>query len=132
MDTNCLFVWQGGRFERLDLGQICYIQSDRQGCRVVSRSGAFALDRTLAEMERRLDMSAAFCRVHDSIIVALHWVEAFDFGYVKVAGNVLPLGKVYMFPFFSRVKRLPEREFVERKKGGPQPERKGRKKWELE
>jgi hypothetical protein len=132
MDTNCLFVWQGGRFERLDLRQICYIQSERQGCRVILRCGAFTLNRTLAEMEQRLDMTAAFCRVHDSIIVALHWVESFDFAYVKVTGSVLPLGKAYMLPFFARVKRLPDNEFVERQKGGPQPGRKGRKKRELE
>jgi DNA-binding LytR/AlgR family response regulator len=62
MDTNCLFVWQSDRFERLDLEQVCYFESGRQGCRVVSRSGAFALNRTLVELEQRLDAAVSTSR----------------------------------------------------------------------
>jgi DNA-binding LytR/AlgR family response regulator len=109
MDMNGLFVRRERRYERLDPAKVCYVAAGKNGCRVVLHNEVVRLSATLADVERCLD-PREFCRVHEDFIVSIGSIQAFDFSFVKVRGEVLPMGEAFVKAFFSQVCVFPEED----------------------
>jgi DNA-binding LytR/AlgR family response regulator len=112
MDMNWLFVRRDRRFQRLDLEMVGYFAAENEGCRIVLRDEVIRISTTLAELERLLD-PAEFCRVHEKFIVSIGSIEAFDLAWVKVRGQVLPIGEGFVRSFLRQVCVFPEVVVVE-------------------
>jgi DNA-binding LytR/AlgR family response regulator len=112
MDMNWLFVRRDRRFQRLDMEKVGYFAAENEGCRIVLRDEVIWISTGLAELEGLLD-PAEFCRVHEKFIVAIGRIEAFDFAWVKVGGEVLPIGGGFVRAFLRQVWVFPEGVVVE-------------------
>jgi DNA-binding LytR/AlgR family response regulator len=98
--TGFIFLRYGNRYVKVGLGEIRYVESRKNYCRVVTA------DRVYMVLARLLDFiealpSPAFCQVHRSFVVALSQVASFDTTNITVAGEKLPIGGHYRFTLLS-------------------------------
>jgi DNA-binding LytR/AlgR family response regulator len=89
-----LFVKTNNKYERIDFGDILFVESKGDYLLIVTAEGRTMTLMTLKNMEDLLP-SRNFIRVHKSFIVALDKVKSVEYGRVHVAGHIIPVGDAY-------------------------------------
>jgi len=96
------FIRHQGRNLKIRVADIDYIESRKNYCKIVTKSGAFMTIVTLKRMVKLLPPDE-FCQIHRAFIVSLNWITAFDVKLVYGPDQMLPIGETYRKTLSSRV-----------------------------
>jgi DNA-binding LytR/AlgR family response regulator len=88
------FIRHQGRWVKIRVREIHYLEARKNYCKIVTTSGAFLTIVTLKRMTEVLP-SAEFCQIHRAFIVAIDWISSFDNTSVYGAEQTLPIGENY-------------------------------------
>ena len=91
---NYFFIRHQGRFLKIRIRSIDYIEARKNYCRIVTKTGAFLTIVTLKRMAEILP-STDFCQIHRAFIVAVDWINSFDRDVVYGPDQTLPIGETY-------------------------------------
>lgn len=99
------FIRCDGKYIRIDVADIRYIEALKNYARIVTTSRAWIVLMSLRQLEEELN-DGNFCRVHRSFIVSLSHILSFDQDTVYVEGKDIPLTSQYKQLLQSKVKVL--------------------------
>lgn len=99
------FIRCDGRYIRIDIREIRYIESVKNYVRIVTTERSWLVLMSLRQLEAELPDSH-FCRVHRSYIVALSYIRSFDQEMVYMEGIDIPINPLYKQSLQSKVKVL--------------------------
>lgn len=91
---NCLFVKVQGRFVRLEMNDILYVEGCGKYLKIVTDKRQFLVLLTMKRMEHLLPADL-FVRVHKSYIVSLQHMTEFDREVVCIGRQPIPIGSLY-------------------------------------
>jgi two-component system, LytTR family, response regulator len=97
-----LFVREGHNWVRVNLEQVCYIQSDTNLLFIYEQHRRIVTRMTLTEMIDLLP-TEQFMRVHKSYIVALHAVEKVERHQLSVGKTTIPLAAAFRDTVIQRL-----------------------------
>jgi two-component system, LytTR family, response regulator len=97
-----VFIRCNGKYVRLALHEILYLESKKNYVQVVTEQKSFLALITLRQLEQELP-AEMFCRVHRSFIVAVNHVVAFDNDTVQVLQKQIPISEQYRQALPARV-----------------------------
>ncbi|MGK6353138.1 response regulator [Parapedobacter sp. DT-150] len=93
---------ENGRFEKLALEDLLYLEADRSYCHVYTRQQRVTLSEPLNKLQERISHEN-LVRIHRSYVINTVAVEAIDHNTVIINGIVLPIGQSYEADFFSKI-----------------------------
>jgi two-component system, LytTR family, response regulator LytT len=89
--NDSIFIRHKGRFVKLQLDELLYIESEENYATLITKKGNYALKSTLKNM---LDvLPDYFWRIHRSYLINLHHLNGFDAEEVTVDKKNLPLSR---------------------------------------
>jgi DNA-binding LytR/AlgR family response regulator len=95
MTRQYFFIKNNGRYERVNLSDILYIESNGNYLKIVTVEKTSLIHMGIQKMQDALPMNQ-FCRIHRSYIVALDRIQSFDQYMVYLPGHIIiPVGKEY-------------------------------------
>ena len=95
MNTNPYFFCRtAGRYTRIPLSEIRYIEASRNYCRINLPGCQLTVLATLQQLEKSL-APHGLVRIHRGFLVSLAHVTAFDRQTVRLEGGQLPIGESY-------------------------------------
>jgi DNA-binding LytR/AlgR family response regulator len=97
-----LFVKTEYRMERIDFGDILYIEGMGAYLRIVTTHAKIMTLQTFAQLEKLLP-SEHFHRIHKSFIVSLDKIESIERNVVKIGEQRIPIGKNYQEEFYKKL-----------------------------
>jgi two-component system response regulator LytT len=80
---NSFFVRADGKFHRLELEEIEYIEAKKNYVRIVTDKTSYFTHITLRQIEEQLPHNL-FCKIHRSFIIALNKIVYFDHELVQL------------------------------------------------
>lgn len=98
--TDFVFVLEKRKFRQIKLADIIYITSEKHGCRLITDDDSFFYTHSMKHLLKELP-AGRFIRIHDSFIVNIEKIKAFDKTCLHVANkagvvNELPVTYTYM------------------------------------
>lgn len=104
--SNDFFVRCDGKYTRIDIRDICYIESLDNYVRIVTASKNYMVLISLRQLEEELP-SSHFCRIHRSFIVSLSHISSFDHEAVTLVGKeIIPISPVFKHALQGKVRVL--------------------------
>jgi DNA-binding LytR/AlgR family response regulator len=97
------FIRQQGRWHKIVIAEIRFIESRKNYCKLSTASGDFMALVTLKRLEALLTPHG-FARVHRAYLVSLDWIISFD--RYTITGRdeqKLPIGDIYRPALFDRL-----------------------------
>lgn len=85
------------------LEEILFIESQKDYLKIVSKNKTIITRQTMQELEQTLP--SEFQRVHRSYIVSIKAVDAFDASQLEIAGQKIPIGRLYREQVFMKLKK---------------------------
>jgi len=85
------------------LEEILFIESQKDYLKIVSKNKTIITRQTMQELEQTLP--SEFQRVHRSYIVSIKAVDAFDASELDIAGQKIPIGRLYRDQVFMKLKK---------------------------
>jgi DNA-binding LytR/AlgR family response regulator len=82
------------KMQKILLDDILYIESLKDYCRIVSTSKKIITKQAISSIESNLPKDC-FVRIHRSYIVALNKIESYSNELIEIAGQQLPIGRMY-------------------------------------
>lgn len=80
---NSFFIRANGKFHRLELEEIEYIEAKKNYIRIVTEKDSYFIHLTLRQIEEQLPINL-FCKIHRSFIVAINKIVCFDHELVQL------------------------------------------------
>jgi two-component system, LytTR family, response regulator len=99
-----IFVKTEYRLERVDIGQILYIEGMKDYLRIICNDKKIMTLQSFSKIEESLP-KARFCRVHKSFIVSIDKIKSIERNVIVIAGQRIPVSNTYRESFFSRIKQ---------------------------
>ncbi len=93
-----LFLKVGGRFEKVKVAEILYLEADGSYCKIRTPLKDFLITGTLKVFVEQLE-NQNFRRIHKSFLVNMNKVESISNSHVKVGETLLPLGRKFKDDF---------------------------------
>ena len=100
-----LFVKHKERMVKLLIGDIYYIEAERNYCRIITKEQTFLLVSTLKELDEKLP-SEHFLRVHRSFVVNLAQVDEVASDHVIVTNKAIPVSKSCKEELMQRIQTI--------------------------
>lgn len=97
-----IFIRQKGKFMKLLLAEILYIEANDNYCTLITKSNNYVLKTTLKSLLENLP--EFFWRIHRSYVINLHHLNSFDNDEVIVINKALPLGKSFHSLLLEKLK----------------------------
>lgn len=94
---------ENGRFEKLRLEDLLYLEADRSYCHVVTRQRRVILSESLNQLQEKFNHENLI-RIHRSYVINKSAMEAIDHNTVVINGSVLPIGQSYEADFLSKIR----------------------------
>lgn len=91
--NDAIFIRQKGKFIKLPLAEILYIEANDNYCSLISSANNYVLKTTLKNLLEALP--DFFWRIHRSYVINLHHLKSFDAEEVTIENKVLPIGKSF-------------------------------------
>jgi DNA-binding LytR/AlgR family response regulator len=92
--AGTLFVKTERRLERVPLGDLLYIEGQRDYRRIHLTDRRIMTLETFGELERRIP-AGIVCRVHKSFMVALGRIESLEHNQIVIGGATIPVSDSY-------------------------------------
>jgi DNA-binding LytR/AlgR family response regulator len=89
-----LFLSVDKRMVKVIIGEILYIESQRDYIRIVTTGDELLVHRNISFAEDRLPQDK-FIRIHRSFMVAIDRIEAYSSSSVTIGGKDIPIGRNY-------------------------------------
>ena len=99
-----IFVKSELRLEKIPLGDVLFIEGQRDYRRIHLRARRIMTLETFTSLERRIAPDV-ICRIHKSYMVALDKVESVEGGRVTLPGRSLPVSGTYRDRFLALIRR---------------------------
>jgi DNA-binding LytR/AlgR family response regulator len=96
-----LFIKDGGRFEKIILQDVLWLEARRNYCDIVTLYQRFTASATIHALYRQLP-GTLLVRVHRSYVVNLAHVTAMEGSMVLIKEQQIPIGKNYRRGFLER------------------------------
>lgn len=100
-----IFVKHKERMVKLLIGDIYYIEAERNYCRIITKEQSFLLVITLKELDEKLPVEH-FLRVHRSFVVNLSQVDEVAVDHVIVAKKAVPVSKSCKEELMKRIQTI--------------------------
>ncbi|MDX2285443.1 MAG: LytTR family transcriptional regulator DNA-binding domain-containing protein [Bacteroidia bacterium] len=100
-----LFVRDKDRMVKLKLGDIRYVEAERNYCRIHTQQRQYLLSTPMKAVEGHLDPEQ-FVRTHRSFVVNLAAIESLDEYYLYLGDQAIPLSKAYKDAVLQRLNRM--------------------------
>jgi DNA-binding LytR/AlgR family response regulator len=94
MSTKHFFIRCDGKYIRIDIKDICYIEALKNYVRIFTEGGAYLALISMRQIEEELPANE-FCRIHRSFIVPLARVKSFDNEMLYLEKVSLPVSPAY-------------------------------------
>lgn len=89
-----ILLRENKKMVKIDLGDILYIESDRDYVKVITPNRTVITKQNLGYFEKELS-ATDFLRVHRSFIVSYGHIDAYSSSTVEVSGIEIPFGRLY-------------------------------------
>jgi two-component system, LytTR family, response regulator len=99
-----IFVKAELRLEKIPLGDVLFIEGQRDYRRIHLRARRIMTLETFTSLERRIAPDV-ICRIHKSYMVALDKIESIEGGRVTLPGMSLPVSGTYRDRFLALIRR---------------------------
>ncbi|MBK7713246.1 MAG: response regulator transcription factor [Bacteroidales bacterium] len=99
-----IFIKTEYRLERVDLGQILYIEGMKDYLRIVCIDKKIMTLQSFSKLEESLPLNK-FCRVHKSYIVSIDKIKSIERNVILIAEHRIPVSNTYKESFYSRIKQ---------------------------
>ncbi len=97
-----IFVRHNDAMVKVMIGDVLYIEAERNYCRIYTKGEEYLLVATLKEIEEKLP-TGHFLRVHRSFLINIALVEEVGSTHVVVVDKVIPLSKSMREELLSRI-----------------------------
>lgn len=95
-----IFVKTENRLEKINLGDILYIEGMRDYRRIHTITKRIMTLQNFSELEQIIP-SHIICRVHKSFMVGINKIESVERSRIKVADQIIPISETYRELFFQ-------------------------------
>jgi len=99
------FIRCDGKYTRVDMRDIRYMESLKNYVRIVTTSGTHMVLISLRQLEEELPENI-FCRVHRSFIVSIGHIGSFDSEMVYMKDKIIPISQEYRTALQGKVRVL--------------------------
>ncbi len=100
-----IFVRHKDRMVRITIGEILYIEADRNYCHVFTTDKGYTLTIALKAMEDKLP-ARHFLRVHRSYVVNLLRIDEVGENHIGMAGKTIPLSHLLRDDLLKRIQTI--------------------------
>jgi DNA-binding LytR/AlgR family response regulator len=97
-----IFVKTEYRHEKVDLGEILYIEGMKDYLRIICTSRKIMTLQSFSKIEECLPPKR-FCRIHKSFIVSIEKIKSVERGVVIIADQRIPVSNTYKDNFYARI-----------------------------
>jgi two-component system, LytTR family, response regulator LytT len=102
---DALFIKTDKNFVRVDISDICWIESEHNYLYIVSQKGKHIIRSNFKDFQQNVP-AAQFIQVHKSYMINLNKVEAFSHTDITINSKEIPLSRMYKDEFFACMKRI--------------------------
>src|SRR5689334_6138394 len=103
--SELFFVRKNARHRKIEVKDIRYIEADGSYLVIVTEKERFSLSQNLTQFLRKHPLPA-LVRIHRSYIVNVDLVDSFDYDFVYLKGDKVPIGESFRDKFHKLVKAL--------------------------
>lgn len=105
VSNDTLFIKNDKNFIRVDIGDICWIESEHNYLYVITQKGKHIIRSNFKDFQQHVP-ATSFMQVHKSYIINLKKVDAFSHTDITINGKEIPLSRMYKDDFFACMKRI--------------------------
>ncbi len=101
-DKKHIFIKTEHRLEKVNLGDIRYIEGMGDYRRIHTLQKSIMTLQTFADLEKEIP-SNLVCRVHKSYMVAIDKIESIEKDRIKIGNTLIPISETYRQAFFDLI-----------------------------
>ncbi|MGY5847142.1 LytR/AlgR family response regulator transcription factor [Salegentibacter sp. HM20] len=105
VSRECLFIRHQESLVKVDINAICYIEANRNYCRIYSTQKEYLLVNSLKNMDTKLP-DTHFFRIHRSYIINLSRIDEIGGSHVVIARKAIPMAKNLRPALLSRLQSI--------------------------
>lgn len=105
MSTKHFFIRCDGKYIRINIREITYVEALKNYVRIVTETGTYMALISMRQIEEELP-EQEFCRIHRSFIVSLAFVKSFDNEMLYLDKVSLPVSPAYKSLLQGKVRLL--------------------------
>jgi DNA-binding LytR/AlgR family response regulator len=102
---DAIFVRHAGSLVKVKFIDILWLKADGNYTILVSRKAVFSIRNILKNFEDELP-AGDFMRIHKSYIVRIDEIESINTKDLKVAGDLVPVGRTYYHALINGIQKL--------------------------
>lgn len=106
VQTPFIFVKGNKQLQKVYIGQILYLESQRDYIRIRIEDGSEVLTRQTISYYEEFLPAGQFMRVHRSFIVAVHKITAFEANGLLIGHHKIPIGRNYKQQVSDQARQL--------------------------
>jgi len=103
--NDSIFVKDHEKMVKIRIGDILYVEAERNYCRIYASNKEYLLVITLKDLNEKLP-SQHFIRIHRSFIINIAQLDEVGNSYVVVAKKTIPLSKGYREELLKRLQTI--------------------------
>jgi DNA-binding LytR/AlgR family response regulator len=102
---DAIFVRHAGSLVKVKFTDILWLKADGNYTTLVSRKAVFSVRNILKNFEDELP-AGDFMRIHKSYLVRIDEIESINTKDLKVAGDLVPVGRTYYHALINGIQKL--------------------------
>lgn len=102
---DAIFVRHAGSLVKVKFVDILWLKADGNYTTLVSRKAVFSVRNILKNFEDELP-AGDFMRIHKSYLIRIDEIESINTKDVKVAGDLVPVGRTYYHALINGIQKL--------------------------
>lgn len=102
---DAIFVRHAGSLVKVKFTDILWLKADGNYTTLVSRKAVFSVRNILKNFEDELP-TKDFMRIHKSYVVRIDEIESINTKDLKVAGDLVPVGRTYYHTLINGIQKL--------------------------
>lgn len=102
---DAIFVRYAGSLVKVKFTDILWLKADGNYTTLVSRKAVFSVRNILKNFEDELP-AGDFMRIHKSYLVRIDEIESINTKDLKVAGDLVPVGRTYYHALINGIQKL--------------------------
>jgi len=102
---DAIFVRHAGSLVKVKYSDILWLKADGNYTTLVSRKAVFSVRNILKNFEDELP-TKDFMRIHKSYVVRIDEIESINTKDLKVAGDLVPVGRTYYHSLINGIQKL--------------------------
>ena len=100
--NQCLFIRTNGKHKKILSENVLYVEASGSYIHLQTLTERFTLSQNLSHFQKKTPLPG-FVRIHRSYIVNINKIDSFEYSYVYIQNNKLPISDLYKKDFLSRI-----------------------------